>query len=540
MKGLIMDYQLTVHKILERARRVFPEKELLSYSPSGKHVCNYAELYARVVRLMNVLRGLGVKKGDRVATFAWNHYRHMELYYAIPCLGAVLHTLNIRLFHDQLTYIVNHAEDTIIFVDDVLVEPLEAMAGEFKTVRNYVVMTDEPELPETTLENVLHYETLMAAADAREDFPEIDETDASGLCYTSGTTGNPKGVLYSHRGNYIHSLMAGMTNGLGIQERDVVLPVVPMFHANAWSVPYTCAMLGSKLVFAGSNLQPEALIDLMEKEGVTFALGVPTIWIEMLQTLRDSGRNLETVRAMVVGGAAVPRSMIVGFKKEYDVDIIQGWGMTEMSPLGTTGQLSGKMQDWPEDRQFDVLAEAGMPATCVEMKLVDGQGEELPWDGQATGELLVRGPAIASGYFNDEEASAQAITADGWFRTGDVASIDGNAVLHIADRTKDLIKSGGEWISSVEMENAIMACPGVLESAVVARPDPKWDERPVAFVVKKEARHQATPETILEFLKDKFAKWQLPVLEDIRFLAEIPRTSVGKFDKKVLRAQLTG
>ena len=535
MKGLIMDRQLTVPAILKRAATVFPHKEVVSQSAEGKSVCTYGELYERVLRLMDVLRGLGVKPGDRVATFAWNHHRHLELYYAIPCMGAVLHTLNLRLFPDQLSYIVNHAEDSLIFLDDSLLEPIEELAPRFKSVRGYVVMTDAPELPATTLEPAHHYEQLMARAEGREEFPEINEYDAAGLCYTSGTTGNPKGALYSHRGNYLTAMMAGMTDSFAMSERDVVLPVVPMFHANAWSVPYNCAMLGAKLVLAGSNVQPEAVVDLMEQEQVTFAMGVPTIWTGMLQYLRESGRRIDSVRAMLVGGSAVPRSMIAAYKEEYGVRIMHAWGMTEMSPLGAVTRLSKKMEDWPEEKQLDVLAKVGVPFPCVEMRIVDGEGRDLPWDGRSPGELLVRGPAVASGYYNDPEASAEAITGDGWFRTGDVATIDENAMLQITDRTKDLIKSGGEWISSVEMENSIMACPGVLESAVVARPDERWDERPVAFVVGDGERGDLTAEAVLEFLRDKFAKWQLPALEDIRLVEQIPKTSVGKFDKKLLR-----
>ena len=537
MKGMMMDYQLTVPKILQRSARLFPDKEIVSVSDGVKHTGTYGELYARVMRLMNVLRGMGVKRGDRVATFAWNNQRHLELYFAIPCMGAVLHTLNIRLFPEQLAYIVNHAEDAVIFVEDSLLEPIEKLAPQLKSVRDYVVLTDKPELPQTSLAPVHHYEQLMAAAGEEEDFPEIDEHDASGLCYTSGTTGNPKGALYTHRGSYLVAMMAGMTDAFALSERDVVMPVVPMFHANAWSVPYTCAMLGSKLVMAGANLQPEPVVNLINEEQVTFAMGVPTIWNSVLQHLRESGKRIDSVRGMLVGGSAVPRSMIVAFDKEYDVRIIHAWGMTEMSPLGCTTRLSRKMEDWPEERQLDVLSKVGVSFACVEMKIVDDSGAELPWDGKTTGELLVRGPAVASGYYNNPEASAQVITGDGWFRTGDVATIDENAVTHIADRTKDLIKSGGEWISSVEMENAIMACPGVLESAVVARPDEKWDERPVAFVVRMEGEGQGglTEAQVLDFLKDKFAKWQLPALADIRIVDQIPKTSVGKFDKKVLR-----
>ncbi|MCZ6473860.1 MAG: long-chain fatty acid--CoA ligase [SAR324 cluster bacterium] len=538
MDGMIMDHQLTIPMILKRARTIFSDKEVVSQLPGRKHTYTYRELYGRVVRLMNVLRSLGVKPGDRVATFAWNHYRHLELYYAIPCLGAVLHTLNLRLFSEQLAYIVNHARDSLLFVDDSLLEPIEAIAPQLKSVRRYVLMGDTVQLPDTGLSPVDHYETLMAQADDREEFPEIKERDAAGLCYTSGTTGNPKGVLYSHRGNFLNAMMAGMTDAFALSERDVVLPVVPMFHANAWSVPYNCAMLGSKLVFAGANVQPEALVNLIEREQVTFAMGVPTIWNGLLQYLRETGLRIDSVRAMLVGGSAVPRSMIVAYKQEYGVQIMHAWGMTEMSPLGAVTRLSRKMEDWPEEKQLDVLCKVGVPFPCVEMRIVDDGGRDLPWDGQSAGELLVRGPAIASGYYENPEASTQAITQDGWFRTGDVATIDENSVLHITDRTKDLIKSGGEWISSVEMENSIMACPGVLEAAVVARPDEKWGERPVAFVVGDGKGAGPNLEAILAHLSERFAKWQLPVLEDIRLIEQIPKTSVGKFDKKVLREQL--
>jgi fatty-acyl-CoA synthase len=539
MDGLMMDYPLTISKILFRARQVFSDKEVVSVLPSGqKHRYTYGDLYTRVCKLINVLRGLGVKPGDRVGTFAWNHHRHLELYYALPCMGAVLHTLNIRLSAEQLSYIVNHAEDTHIFVDASLVKALEPLAKGLPTVRQYIVMTEDGQLPETTLAPLAEYEALLAQASSLADFPDLPEHTASGLCYTSGTTGNPKGVLYSHRSIYLHTLMGMTTDCLGISERDVVLPVVPMFHANAWGQPYLAAMTGCKMVFAGSNLAPDALVALIQSEHVTYAFGVPTIWNALLQYLRQKQPSLGELKRMVVGGSAVPRAMIVAFKKEFGVDIIQGWGMTEMAPLGSTGRLKRKMEDWSEERQFDVLAKAGIIAPAVEMKVVDTAGKEQPWDGKSAGELLVRGPAIVKGYYRNPEATAAQITPDGWFRTGDVATLDGDGYVHISDRTKDLIKSGGEWISSVAMENAIMACAGVLEAAVVARPDPKWDERPVAFVVRQPGSAKPLAGDVIAHLSGQFAKWQLPLPEDVRFVEQIPRTSVGKFDKKVLRGQM--
>ncbi len=540
MEGLIMDYPLTLDKILARARRVFPEKEVVSVLPTGKvHRYGYADLHTRSIRLMNVLRTLGVGKGDRIGTFLWNHHQHLELYFAIPSLGAVTHTLNIRLSEEQLAYIINHAGDSVIFVDASLLGALEAVAPQLESVRQYVIVGAEGGLPDTPLSPVDDFEELVAAADDRVDIPPLNERDACGLCYTSGTTGNPKGVLYSHRGIFIHTLMAGMTDMLGPGERDVILPVVPMFHANAWCIPFIAPMTGSKLVFAGPNVAPEILVPLMREEGVTLSMGVPTIWNAVWQYLRTEGGGLGEVKTLVVGGSAAPRAMIESFKKDYGVDIVHGWGMTEMSPLGSLNRPRRIMEDWSEDKRFSALSRVGIPAPCVEMKVVDDAGEELPWDGKAAGELLVRGPAIASGYFRGEGGVDQ-FTGDGWFRTGDVVSIDEYANVGITDRTKDLIKSGGEWISSVEMENAIMAVPGVLEAAVVARPDPKWDERPVAFVVRKpeggEGAETLEASTIIAHLAGEFAKWQLPGPEDIRFLAELPKTSVGKFDKKVLRA----
>jgi acyl-CoA synthetase (AMP-forming)/AMP-acid ligase II len=538
MDGLIQEYPLTLDKILRRARRVFPDKEVVSVLPSGaRHRYTYADWYRRVTRLMNALRKLGVKPGDRVATFLWNDHRHLELYYAIPCLGAVTHTLNVRLFADQLSYIVNHAQDTLIFVDESLLKTLEPLAPQFKSVRRYVIVSETGRTPQTTLAPVADYETLMADAEEREDFPQLDEHTACGLCYTSGTTGHPKGALYSHRGIFLHTLMAGQVDAFGLSERDTLLPVVPMFHANAWSAPFIAPMVGAKLVYAGQNVTPEALLPLIREEGVTTAMGVPTVWQALLAHLRQHGGGVGRLKEMVVGGSSAPLALIQAYKRELDVEIIHAWGMTEMSPLGTLNRGFSKMEDWNEERRWATLARVGRPGVLVELKVVDGPGNELPCDGEAAGELLVRGAAVASSYYNSPE-SAERFTPDGWFRTGDVATIDEDGLLQITDRTKDLIKTGGEWISSVEMENAIMACPGVAEAAVVARSDAKWDERPVAFVVRGREGQGLQAADIVAHLAAQFAKWQLPAAEDVHFIEQIPRTSVGKFDKKVLRVRL--
>jgi fatty-acyl-CoA synthase len=392
-------------------------------------------------------------------------------------------------------------------------------------------------IPQTGLPHPADYESLMAAAGAEAAVEPMGENDACALCYTSGTTGNPKGVLYSHRGLYLVALQSAMRDVLGLSEGDVILPVVPMFHANAWCAPYAAALVGATLVFTGRDMSPENVYDLLDSERVTMAMGVPTIWIGLQQYLRATGKQLPHLERMLSGGSAVPRALITSYMEEYGVQIWQGWGMTEMSPLGSIVRLSAKMADWQPERRLDIMSTAGFPVATVEMKLLDDAGDELPWDGKSVGELLVRGPSVARDYYKHPEGSS-AFTADGWFRTGDVASIDEDGFLHISDRTKDLIKSGGEWISSVEMENAIMACPGVIEAAVVARPDPKWDERPVAFVVREQGKAHPTPDEIIESLSGAFAKWQLPAADDVHFIDQVPRTGVGKFDKKVLREQL--
>ena len=540
MEGLIQQYPLTLDKILRRCNRIFPEREVVSVLPSGRrHRYTYADFYRRTVRLMNALRKLGVRPGDRVGTFLWNDHRHLELYYAIPCLGAVTHTLNVRLSPEQLAYIINHASDAVIFVDETLLKPLEQIAAQIASVKRFVVVSEGGHAVEPRLAPASDYESLMAQADETEDFPELDERTACGLCYTSGTTGNPKGALYTHRGIFLHTLMSGQVDMFGLSERDTMLPVVPMFHANAWSAPFITPMVGAKLVYAGQNVSPEALLPLIREEGVTVAMGVPTVWQGILLYLREHGGGLGKVQRMVVGGSSAPLAMVQAYKRELGVEIIHAWGMTEMSPLGTLNRGFSKMDDWSEERRWAALARVGRPAACVEMKLLNDQGEEQPWDGESTGELVVRGAAIINAYYNNPDA-ADRFTADGWFRTGDVATIDENGLLQITDRTKDLIKSGGEWISSVEMENAIMACPGVAEAAVVARPDAKWDERPVAFVVRTGNGQKLGAADVIAHLAQSFAKWQLPTEQDVRFIDQIPRTSVGKFDKKVLRAQFGG
>ncbi len=534
MEGLMMDWPLTLHHFLDRAARLFPRKEIATRTAAGMHRYTYADFHRRVHRLAHALNRLGIGRGDRVATFAWNTYRHLEIYFAAPCMGAVLHTLNIRLAPDQLVYIINHAEDRVIFVDASLVPLLERIRDQIPTVKAFVVMSDTGPIP-TTLSPALDYEALLEESpDAPYPWPRLDENAAAGMCYTSGTTGNPKGVVYSHRAIFLHSLALCLADTFGICEQDVLMPVVPMFHANAWGMPFAGVMVGAKLVFPGPHLQPRDIAELIQNERVTVTAGVPTIWIGLYALLERERYDLSSLRVMPVGGSAMPRALIEAFEKRFGIRVAHAWGMTEMTPLGTVANLKSYMADWPEEERFAIRAKQGMPVVGVEIRAVDDQGREVPWDGKTMGELQVRGPWVIRAYYNDPR-TAEAFQ-DGWFRTGDVVTIDPEGYIQIVDRTKDLIKSGGEWISSVDLENALMAHPKVLEAAVIAVPHPKWQERPLAVVVPRpEFKEDLTKEELLEFLRPRFAKWWLP--DDIVFVEAIPKTSVGKFDKKVLREQ---
>ncbi|HET7090889.1 MAG TPA: long-chain fatty acid--CoA ligase [Anaerolineae bacterium] len=533
MRGTMMDYPLTLQHFLERSHKMSPKKEIASKTATGMHRYTYADFYARVHRLANALADLGVRRGDRVATFAWNHYRHLELYFAIPCMGAVLHTLNIRLFPDQLVYVINHAEDKIIFVDATLLPALQRVQDQIKHVERFVIMTDTGEVPETTLSPTGEYESLLSAARPEFPFPKLDELDAAGMCYTSGTTGNPKGVVYTHRAIFIHSFAEAMADSLAVSERDTVMPVVPMFHVNAWGLPFTGTMVGAKQVFPGPHLQPRDLAELIQNEKVTLAAGVPTLWIGLYSLLEREQYDLSSLRTLVVGGSAAPRTLIENFEKNFGVPITHAWGMTEMTPLGTVSKLKAELLDAPEEVRFAYRAKQGRAMPGVEVKVVDEAGQAVAWDGRTMGELWVRGPWIASSYYNDPNLS-DVFAPDGWFRTGDVVTLDPEGYMEITDRTKDLVKSGGEWISSVALESALMGHPKVLEAAVIAIPHEKWQERPMAVVVPKPDQAESiTKDELIEFLRPKFAKFWLP--DDLVFIKEMPKTSVGKFDKKVLR-----
>jgi fatty-acyl-CoA synthase len=535
MRGLMMDYQLTLRHVLERSYQLFPKKEVVSRVGDDEPVtrATYAEIYGRVHRLAGALRELGVKPGDRVATFAWNHQRHLELYLAVPCMGAVLHTVNVRLFPEQIAYIINHAGDKVVFVDPTCASLLEPLGDQLTTIEHVVVMGDAPPGGDRLLGRpTWGYEDLLAAAPAEYPFPDLPEDQAAAVCYTSGTTGNPKGVLYSHRAIVLHSLVEAMTDVMAISERDVVMPVVPMFHANCWGLPFTSTMVGATQVLPGPVPTPTALVRLIESERVTLAAGVPTVWLAVLAHLDKEGGDLSSLTRIMCGGSAAPRSLIEAYESRFGVPIWHAWGMTEMTPLGTVSRLKSALEDLAEAERFNFRATQGLPTPLVEMKAIDEEGREVPRDGDTLGELVVRGPWVTAGYYEDPEPD-QRFTEDGWFRTGDVATIDSESYLQIVDRTKDLVKSGGEWISSVDLENALMAHPKVAEASVIAINDEKWGERPLACVVLRPDAGEASKEELLDFLRPKFARWWLP--DDVVFLDDLPKTSVGKFDKKVLR-----
>ncbi|MGI8562673.1 MAG: long-chain fatty acid--CoA ligase [Candidatus Dormibacter sp.] len=532
MQGLMQDYPLTTQHILWRMERLYGPKEIVTKTDAGLRRVTYRELTGRIHRLAHALTKLGVKKGDRVATLCWNNDRHLELYYAIPCLGAVLHTLNLRLFPAQLEFTVKDAEDTLIFADSSLISVLNQVAGKIPSVRQMVVIKDEgQELPEHQLGELLDYETLLQQGPDQFDWPRLDERAAAAMCYTSGTTGNPKGVVYSHRSQFLHAMAGLQADTLALSEQDALLPVVPMFHANSWGLPYAVGLAGAKMIFPDRFAgDPQALIDLADSEGATLLAGVPTIWINFLTQLRKDGRRLDKVRLVLCGGSAVPRGLMEGMDAA-GLRMIHAWGMTETSPIGSMGVA----RSWlPREQELEIRLRQGVPVPGVEIRIADlATGLELPWDGQAFGEIQCRGPWIASGYHNNADPTR--LTEDGWFRTGDVATIDQDGYISIVDRTKDVIKSGGEWISSVELEGAIMAHPKVLEACVIGIDHPKWQERPVAYVVARpEAKGELTEAEIREFLAGKVANWWLP--DEIRFIDEVPKTSTFKFDKKALRA----
>ena len=531
MQGLMMNYQLTLTPLLERAGKLFGTREIASKMADGSiHRYTYADLYARVHRLAHALQRLGVKRGDRIGTLCWNSYRHLELYWAVPCIGAVLHTLNLRLASDQLAYIINHAEDRVIFVDASLMALLDAIRDQIPCVERIVVLDEGA---------VGDYEALLAESPAtRYPWPQLDESEAAATCYTSGTTGSPKGVLYNHRSLYLHTMALAAVDSFAIGERDTILQLVPMFHANGWGIPYTAIMNGARIVFGGRQIQPKDIAELIQNERVTFTAGVPTIWMTLYGFLQQEKYDISSLRTIVSAGSAMPRQFIVDYAKKYGVRITLAWGMTETTPIATFMQARIECEGLPERDTFDIRARHGIPLPGVDLRIIDENGHEVPNDGSTMGELQVRGPWITSGYYRDAANHIDSRTAasfmDGWFRTGDVATIDRYGYIQIMDRTKDLVKSGGEWISSVDLENAIMGHPKVMEAAVIAVSHPKWQERPLALIAPlPQFRDSITKEEILKFLSNKVAKWWLP--DDIVFIDAVPKTSVGKFNKRALR-----
>ncbi|EMD82612.1 long-chain-fatty-acid--CoA ligase [Pacificimonas flava] len=531
MLGGMQDWPLLVWKLIDHASANHGSREIVSLTCEGtEHRTNWREVRSRAMNVAEALTGLGVGTGDRVATLAWNTHRHVECWYGISGMGAVAHTVNPRLFEDQIVYILNHAGDRVLFFDLTFASLVEAIAPRLETVEHFIAMTGEAHMPTGGRLSLICYETLIAETSGDFSWVQVEETAPAGLCYTSGTTGNPKGVLYTHRSNVLHTLGGISKDALGLGSADTVLPVVPMYHANAWGVPYATAAVGAKLVMAGPHFDPETLQRMILKEGVTMTAAVPTVWLALLQYLERTGKDLGELERVVIGGSACPRSMIVDFKKKYDVEVFHAWGMTEMSPLGTVGTLSASALGMDEDAQFDLKTKQGRAIFGVDMKIADDDGRDLPRDGKAFGHLLVRGPWIAGQYFGGD--GGVILDEEGWFDTGDVATIDSEGYMQITDRSKDVIKSGGEWISSIELENEAVGAPGVAEAAVIGLPHPKWDERPLLIVVPREGAHP-TKEEILHHLEGRIAKWWMP--DDVVFVDEIPHTATGKIQKTALR-----
>jgi len=534
MKGMMMHRPLKIADLITFAAENHPHGEIVSVRTEGDiHRTTYRETFGRIAQLAHGLSALGVREGDRVATLAWNGYRHFELYYAISGSGAVCHTINPRLSAEQMTYIVNHAEDRLLFVDTTFVQIVERLRSKLPEDLRIVALTDRAHMPETDLENVLCYEEILSGRPEVFEWPDFPEDRAAGLCYTSGTTGNPKGTLYSHRSTVLHALSSCVTLPGSLREGKRILPVVPLFHVNAWGLPYSAPLAGASLIFPGGALDGKSLFELMDREKVYSAWGVPTVWLGLLNEVGQRDRLPEGFGDLVVGGSAAARSLIEAFEQR-GVNVCHAWGMTEMSPLGTQCNLPRTMSNLPFEKRIDLKQSQGRRIFGVEMKIVDDMGNRMPHDGKTPGHLYVRGNTVTTGYYEDPEASGQVFDAEGWFRTGDVATIDPDGFLFITDRSKDLIKSGGEWISSLDLENIVMSHPDVANCAVIAVPDPKWDERPLLIVV---AREDAQPrkEELLSLLAERVAKWQLP--DDVVFVDELPLTATGKVSKLTLRKQ---
>jgi fatty-acyl-CoA synthase len=524
----MQDWPLLVHKIIDHAALYHGAREVVTRSTEGPiHRTNYANIAKRARCVADGLVKLGIGPGDRVATLGSNTWRHIEVWYGIAGMGGVYHTLNPRLFADQLVYIANHAQDRAIFFDPQFAPLIRTIAPRLQSIEHYIALTDAPpaEFPEA-----IAYEDFIAAADENFVWKELDEKSACGLCYTSGTTGNPKGVLYSHRSNILHAFMACQADAMGIRNADAVMPVAPMYHANAWAIAFIAPMTGAKLVLPGPKLDGASVYNLLDSEKVTVTAAVPTVWLSLLQYLESSGKMLPHLERVLIGGSACPRRIIECFEEKYQVEVVHAWGMTEMSPLGTLGSLTAEVAARPYEERIAHKLKQGRPLFAVEMKIVDDAGRELPRDGKAFGQLKVRGPAVASGYFRGE--GCDAFDKEGWFDTGDVATIDPTGYLTITDRAKDVIKSGGEWISSIEIENVAVGHPAVAEAAVIGIPHPKWDERPLLIVVRRPGE-LAEKGDILRYLNGKIARWWMP--DDVIFIDEIPHTATGKIQKTTLR-----
>lgn len=529
-----MDVHLTINSLLDRAEELFPNREIVTKRPDGSvHRYTYGDMVNRVRQLANALDELGVETGERVGTVALNNYRHLELYFAPACTGRSMHMCNMRLPDGHFQHTIDDAQDKVLFVDPAFIEKVEANAASLDSVEQYVVLSNE--IPDTSLDPVVSYESLLSDQSTTYEWPEIDQEMESSLCHTSGTTGLPKGVPYTHRAIYLHSIMCGHVDAQGLSERDTVLPVVPMFHANGWGIPYAATLVGAKQVLPGVHTDPGTIANLIDEEEVTFSAAVPTIWLEMANYLDENPDvDISNIDRLTVGGSAPPESLIRRYDEEYDAPIIQGWGMTETSPLGSLSVLRKELTERPPDEQYAYRAKAGIPVPGINVRIIEDSGDEIDRDGESMGELQVRGPWVVDKYLNRPEESRESFTEDGWLRTGDIATWDEQGYIDIVDRTKDVIKSGGEWISSVELENELMAHEAVTEATVIAVEHEKWQERPMACVVLKEGAEVSADE-LEAHLADTFPSWWLP--DEYQFLEAIPRTSTGKFDKMELRQE---